>query len=133
MHRLATMFQRSLLCYLFAVVLVAVAGGERSQYSGDTVDYRDLQLPQLQDEEDDPQQTIRIKTVETILVHDAGHRQMVLVAVLGACVGLLGGFIIMVLLFCCWHFMIRREPSLLLHFDKSNNTYRSADVIDGGV
>ncbi|XP_063585892.1 uncharacterized protein LOC134763262 [Penaeus indicus] len=127
------MVQRSLICSLFVVVLIAAAGGERSEYSGNTVDYKDFQLPHLQDEENDPQQTIRIKTVETILVHDPGHRQMVLVAVLGTCVGLLGGFMIMVLLFCCWNFMARREPGILLYFDKSNNTYRSGDVIDGGV
>ncbi|XP_027216140.2 uncharacterized protein [Penaeus vannamei] len=128
------MIHRSLISCLLAVVLISVAGGERNQYiGGDAENYRNSQLIHLHDEDDDPQQTLRIKTVETILVHDPGHRQMVLVAVLGACVGLLGGFVIMVLLFCCWHFTIRSEQGILFHFDKSNNSYRSADVIDGGV
>ncbi|XP_042876325.1 uncharacterized protein LOC122255987 [Penaeus japonicus] len=122
----------SLIYWFFVVVLATADEGQSYPHDGITSDYGSLQGTGFGDNEDDSRWEIRSKTVETIVVQDTSHRQIMLVAVLGACIGLLGGFLITVILCCSCHFM-RRDQGILLRFDKGNNSYRSADVIDGGV
>ncbi|XP_045581246.1 uncharacterized protein [Procambarus clarkii] len=64
-------------------------------------------------------------------VHESTAGQLLLAGVLGGCVGILGGVLITLVLSCCCYF--RCSCGGGLEFTQKNNTYRSADLIDGGV
>ncbi|KAK4312380.1 hypothetical protein Pmani_016200 [Petrolisthes manimaculis] len=65
-----------------------------------------------------------------LVVHKSEVGKMVLAGVMGACLGLMGGFLVMLLVGCCY---LRCSRQGTLMFDRKNNTYRSADLIDAGV
>lgn len=73
--------------------------------------------------------TILLNNTEKHLVYGTQTGRLILAGVMGACIGLFSGFLLTVLGCCCY----LKFKSGSLEFDKHNNTYRSADLIDGLV
>ncbi|XP_068215842.1 uncharacterized protein [Palaemon carinicauda] len=70
-------------------------------------------------------------TREKHVVYGTQSGRLILAGVMGACIGLFSGFLLTVVGCCCYLKLSHRYGTL--EFDKHNNTYRSAELIDGVV
>ncbi|XP_064102295.1 uncharacterized protein LOC135212634 [Macrobrachium nipponense] len=94
-------------------------------------DTKNFQGPGVQVESDVKHGPVIFTTQEKHVIYGTQTGRLVLAGVMGACIGLFSGFLLTVVGCCCYLRLSHRYGTL--EFDKHNNTYRSADLIDGVV
>lgn len=94
-------------------------------------DSKNYQGSGMHAESDVKNEPVIFTTQEKHVVYGTQTGRLILAGVMGACIGLFSGFLLTVVGCCCYLRLSHRYGTL--EFDKHNNTYRSADLIDGVV